>query len=142
MSISRFLLTCARQNTPKRSCTRLPRPMPSRPKIVRKLDYEMISLHFAYRMNLPSKMFSPLANNRTDQWNGSLKNRMHIRCWCCGKVREAVGPNTILRCSGPLRICREVTPSTTVAFLNRAKEYVDMSSPANDGVPAHPTSLS
>lgn len=111
--------------------------------IVRKLDFDMISLHFAYRMNLPSKMFSPLANNRTDGWNGSLENRMKYPLLVLRKVREAIGPNAILEILWSFEdLPGGYTIDDTVAFLNQAKQYVDIVQlRANDGVPAHPTSF-
>ena len=112
-------------------------------KIIRDLDFEMISLHFAYRFNLPSKMFSPLANNRTDDWNGSLENRMKYPLLVLKKVREAVGPNTIIEVLWSFEdLPGGYDIDDTVAFLNEAKKYIDIVQlRANDGVPAHPTSF-
>lgn len=111
--------------------------------ILRKLDFDMVSLHFAYRMNLPGKMFSPLANNRTDDWNGSLENRMRFPLLVLQKVREAIGPKMILE----IQWSFDDLPGgygidDSVAFLNEAKKYIDVVQlRANDGVPAHPTSF-
>lgn len=39
---------------------------------------------------------SPATNNRSDQWGGSLANRMRFPLWVLRAVREAVGPDFIV----------------------------------------------
>ncbi len=112
-------------------------------EILRALDFEMLSLHFAYRFNLPAKMFSPLANNRTDDYNGNLENRMKYPLEVLRRVRERVGPKTILEITWSFDdLPGGYGLEETCAFLNEAKKYVDIVQlRANDNIPAHPTSF-
>ncbi|MFX8879607.1 hypothetical protein ABTM72_19845, partial [Acinetobacter baumannii] len=55
--------------------------------------YEWIEMHFAHGY-LGSEFFSPLANQRTDQYGGSLENRTRFHLEALDAVR-AVLPDRI-----------------------------------------------
>jgi 2,4-dienoyl-CoA reductase-like NADH-dependent reductase (Old Yellow Enzyme family)/thioredoxin reductase len=109
--------------------------------ILTTLDFDAVSLHFAYRANLPAKFLSPLVNNRKDQWGGSRENRMRFPLMVLKAVREALGPKKLLE----IVYSAEDPPGgytldDSAAFLNAAAEYIDivqLRAPMVD--PAHPT---
>jgi 2,4-dienoyl-CoA reductase-like NADH-dependent reductase (Old Yellow Enzyme family)/thioredoxin reductase len=109
--------------------------------ILRSLDFDAVTLHFAYRANLPAKFLSPLTNHRTDAWGGSLENRMRFPLAVLRKVREAVGPRMLIE----LVHSAEETPGgytldDSVVFLNEAAKYIDLVQlRAAEADPAHPT---
>lgn len=96
-------------------------------EILRALDYEMINIHMCYRGNLPAKFFSPLTNKREDEFGGSLENRMRFPLMVLQRMRERVGKNTILEIEWSTEeIPGGYTREESVAFLQAAKEYVDI----------------
>jgi hypothetical protein len=109
--------------------------------ILKTLDFDAVTLHFAYRANLPAKFLSPLTNRRTDVWGGSLENRMRFPLAVLRKVRETVGLRMLIE----LVYSAEEVPGgytldDSVVFLNEAAKYIDMVQLwAPEADPAHPT---
>jgi 2,4-dienoyl-CoA reductase-like NADH-dependent reductase (Old Yellow Enzyme family)/thioredoxin reductase len=109
--------------------------------LLQMLDFDMVSVHMCYRANLPAKMFSPLTNSRTDEYGGSLENRMRFPLEVLQRMRERVGKNMIIEIiwsvedeEGGFDI------DDTVAFLNEAKKYIDIVQLRAKNVDdAHPT---
>lgn len=95
--------------------------------ILKFLGFDMASIHFAYRGQLPAQFLSPLTNHRSDQFGGSLENRARFPLMILERIRKAVGPNFILEC---LLSAEEVeggyTLDDTVAFLKMAENYIDI----------------
>lgn len=109
--------------------------------IIRYLDFEMINIHMCYRGNLPAKFFSPITNKRTDEFGGSLENRMRFPLMVLERVRKAVGENTIIEIQWSTDdLDGGYTREDTVAFLNEAKKYVDIVQlRGSDADHSHPT---
>lgn len=109
--------------------------------ILRGLGFEMVNIHMSYRGNLPAKFFSPITNFRTDGWGGSVENRMRFPLMVLQRVRERVGPNTIIEIQWSTQELEGgYSKEDTVAFLNEAKRYVDiveLRGPEGDA--SHPT---
>jgi 2,4-dienoyl-CoA reductase-like NADH-dependent reductase (Old Yellow Enzyme family)/thioredoxin reductase len=109
--------------------------------LLKLVDFDMVSIHFAYRANLPAKFLSPLTNHRTDKFGGSLENRMRFPLMVLKAVREALGPRGLLE----ITFSAEDEPGgysidDSVTFLNEAKKYIDIVQlRAADVDPAHPT---
>lgn len=61
-------------------------------KRARALGFDVIELHCAHGYLL-HEFLSPLSNHRTDQYGGSLENRMRLPLAIFDAVREAAGPN-------------------------------------------------
>ncbi len=110
-------------------------------KILQFLDYDMVSVHMCYRGNLPGKFISPLSNQRTDEYGGSLENRMRFPLEVLKAMREAVGPRMLIEIIHSFEDEEGgYTIDDTVEFLNKAKEYADIVQLRAKNVDdAHPT---
>jgi NADH:flavin oxidoreductases, Old Yellow Enzyme family len=56
----------------------------------KEFGFDMVMLHFAHGW-LPAEFLSPQFNKRTDEFGGSLENRMKFPIMIIDRVREAVG---------------------------------------------------
>ncbi len=61
-------------------------------KLVKEAGFDMVLIHGGHGWLL-GQFMSPSMNHRTDQWGGSLENRMRFPLLVIEKVREAVGPH-------------------------------------------------
>ncbi len=89
--------------------------------------FDGVNLHFGHSW-APHQFLSPRTNHRTDEYGGSLENRMRFPLRILAGVREAVGRDFILemRISGSER-CEGGMPLEEVGrFCVRAQEYVDI----------------
>jgi 2,4-dienoyl-CoA reductase-like NADH-dependent reductase (Old Yellow Enzyme family)/thioredoxin reductase len=109
--------------------------------ILKRLGFDMLSIHFAYRGQLPSQFLSPLTNHRTDKFGGSFENRARFPLMILERVRKAVGTDFIIEC---LMSAEEpsggYTLDDTVTFLKMAEDYINivqLRAPTVDS--AHPT---
>ena len=89
--------------------------------------FDTVLLHCAHGWLLP-QFLSPIINKRTDDYGGSLENRMRFPLYVLKKVRERVGEHKplLLRLSGSERHPDGFTTEDIIEFLTRAQEYVDM----------------
>lgn len=89
--------------------------------------FDMVMIHSAHN-NLLGSFLSPESNFRTDEYGGSLENRMRFPLEVLKAVREAVGPDY------PLEIRVSINEMTdkglqfedTLAYLKEAQKYVDV----------------
>ena len=112
--------------------------------ILQMLGFDMLSIHMCYRGNLPSKMFSPLTNDRTDRFGGSLENRMRFPLMVLERVRQKVGKNFLLEIEWTATEEPEggYDLAESAVFLNEAKKYIDIVQLRTYEVDhAHPTSF-
>lgn len=65
-------------------------------KILKFLDFDMVSIHLCYRGQLPTQFLSPLTNKRTDEYGGSLENRARFPLQVMKAIREAAGKDMIV----------------------------------------------
>jgi 2,4-dienoyl-CoA reductase-like NADH-dependent reductase (Old Yellow Enzyme family)/thioredoxin reductase len=109
--------------------------------ILERLGFDMVSIHMAYRGQLPAKFLSPLTNKRTDKFGGSAENRARFPLMILSKIREVVGSDFIIE----LLLSGEepeggYTVDDAVDFLKRAEDYVDIVQVrAAEADPNHPT---
>lgn len=89
--------------------------------------FDMIMMHSAHNCLL-GQFLSPATNIRTDEYGGSLENRMRFPLSVLKAVREALSPGTVIemRVSGD-----EMTPEglhfeESLAFCKEAEKYVDI----------------
>ncbi len=91
-----------------------------------KAGLRIIMIHCAHN-NLLAQFISPESNHRTDEYGGSLENRMRYPLEVLKAVREAV-PNMVIECRVS---AQEDTPEglqleESLQFMERAQEYVDI----------------
>ncbi len=94
---------------------------------MKKAGFDGVNLHFGHSW-LPHQFLSPRSNHRTDEYGGSLENRMRFPLRLLRGVREAVGRDFILemRISGAER-CEGAMPLSEITeFCVRAQDYVDI----------------
>ena len=89
--------------------------------------FDTVLLHCAHGWLL-TQFLSPIINKRTDDYGGSLENRMRFPLYVLKKVRERVGPEKALmiRLSGSERHPDGFTTDDIIEFLAKAQAYVDM----------------
>jgi len=81
------------------------------------------------------QFLSPFINTRTDEFGGSLENRMRFPLMCLKRMRERVGNKLLIsmRLSGSERREGGFTPADIAEFLNHAQEYIDFVEITTDG---------
>ena len=92
----------------------------------RKAGLKIVMIHCAHN-NLLAQFLSPASNHRTDDYGGSLENRMRFPLSVLKAVREAV-PDMVIECRCS---AQEDTPDglqleESLQFMERAQEYVDI----------------
>ncbi|NLM20628.1 MAG: FAD-dependent oxidoreductase [Peptococcaceae bacterium] len=102
---------------------------------VKKAGFDTVLLHMAHGW-LFSQFLSPIINQRTDQYGGSLENRMRFPLMTLKRVRERVGPDQAIciRLSGSERVANGFTVDDIIVFLEKAQDYVDMAEISAEGV--------
>lgn len=92
----------------------------------RNAGLRILMIHCAHN-NLLAQFISPASNHRTDEYGGSLENRMRYPLEVLKAVREAV-PDMVIECRVS---AQEDTPDglqleESLQFMERAQEYVDI----------------
>ena len=84
---------------------------------------------------LLEQFLSPIVNERTDEYGGSLENRMRFPLYVLETVRKRLGPSRAIlaRISGSERCEGGFTPEDMAEFLSRAQEFVDMAEVSTEG---------
>lgn len=62
-----------------------------RVKFYQNLGFDMVTLHFAYRVTLFARFLSPATNHRTDAYGGSVENRCRFMKELCTRIKELCG---------------------------------------------------
>ena len=88
--------------------------------------FDIIHVHAGHAWLL-EQFLSPFANQRTDEYGGSLENRMRFPLEVIRRVRERVGYKHVVsvRVSGSERREGGFTPEDIAVFLSKAQEFVD-----------------
>ena len=97
-------------------------------KDAKKFGFDMIMLHFGHD-SLCSVFLSPVWNQRTDEYGGSLENRTRFAREALIAVREAVGPDfpvmvRLSRTLGPKDIVPETYDEDDMLYLIKSIEDV------------------
>lgn len=89
--------------------------------------FDMAHIHAGHSWLL-EQFLSPIVNKRTDEYGGSLENRMRFPLRVLKAIRDRVGDKLIVaaRISGSERVEGGFTPADMAEFLSRAQEYIDM----------------
>jgi 2,4-dienoyl-CoA reductase-like NADH-dependent reductase (Old Yellow Enzyme family)/thioredoxin reductase len=111
-------------------------------QILQFLGFDMATVHLCYRTQVPTKFLSPLTNQRTDEFGGSVENRARFPLMILKRIREKVGPKFLLE----IQLSAEedkyggYTLDDTVEFLRLCEPYVDfVQLRASDADGNHPT---
>lgn len=96
-------------------------------KNAQRAGFDGIQLHFAHGW-LVHDFLSPLSNKRTDEYGGSVENRVRFPLRIVKAIREAVGDNMIieLRLDGSDEVEGGITPEDTAQQILLMQDYVDM----------------
>ena len=93
---------------------------------LRDAGFDMVMIHGAHG-NLVSAFLSPVTNQRTDEYGGSLENRMRFPLNLVRKVREAIGEDMAIdfRISQNEYVDGGIELGDVIAFLQAASLYID-----------------
>lgn len=93
----------------------------------RDFGFDMIMLHFAHGW-LPAQFLSPLWNHRTDEYGGSLENRMRFPKRIIENVRAAVGKDfpIDMRISAHEWMPGGIAFSDVIQFIQEVEPLIDM----------------
>ena len=92
-----------------------------------KAGFDMVLIHCGHGWLL-TQFLSPIINKRTDEYGGSMENRMRFPLYVLKKIRERVGNDKTIaiRASGSERHPEGFTTEDIIGFLAKAQEFVDM----------------
>lgn len=93
----------------------------------RDFGFDMVMLHFAHGW-LPAQFLSPAWNHRTDEYGGSLENRMRFPKMIIERVRESVGANfpIDMRISAYEWIPESIKFEDVIQFIQTVEPLIDM----------------
>jgi 2,4-dienoyl-CoA reductase-like NADH-dependent reductase (Old Yellow Enzyme family)/thioredoxin reductase len=104
------------------------------------LGYDMVSFHMAYRSPILGQFLSPITNQRTDKYGGSMENRARFPLAICQRVKEVCGPDFLIEVLISGEEAGGNTVADTVAFAKMAEGIIDiLQLRAGDGNASHPT---
>ncbi len=88
--------------------------------------WDIAHIHAGHSWLFP-QFLSPIINKRTDEFGGSLENRIRFPLMCLKKMRERVGNKMLIsmRVSGSERREGGFTPEDVAYFLQQSEPYVD-----------------
>jgi len=91
----------------------------------RHAGFDMVFLHFGHGW-LMDQFLSPLFNHRTDEYGGSIENRMRFPLQVLHACREVVGPRfpMEMRISGDEWMPGGIELADVLAFCREAQQYV------------------
>jgi 2,4-dienoyl-CoA reductase-like NADH-dependent reductase (Old Yellow Enzyme family)/thioredoxin reductase len=97
--------------------------------------FDTVLIHAAHGW-IFNQFLSPLINTRTDEYGGSLQNRMRFPLMVLKRVRDRIGPKRVLmlRLSGSEREENGYTTDDIIEFLSKAQDYVDLAEISSDGL--------
>ena len=97
--------------------------------------FDTVLIHAAHGWLFP-QFLSPIVNTRTDEYGGSLENRMRFPLMTLKRIRDRVGPNQAIcmRLSGSERDPRGFDVNDIITFLEAAEDYVDLVEISTEGV--------
>lgn len=107
-------------------------------KRLKRAGFDMVMLHGGHG-NLTSAFFSPLTNQRTDEYGGSLEKRMTFGLKMAKALRDAVGDKMAIefRLSQNEFLPGSPTLDEQILYINALSEYIDIVNISN-GLIWHP----
>jgi 2,4-dienoyl-CoA reductase-like NADH-dependent reductase (Old Yellow Enzyme family)/thioredoxin reductase len=94
---------------------------------VQKAGFDMIMIHSGHN-NLLGQFLSPESNIRTDEYGGSLENRMRFPLEILKGVRDAVGPDMVIemRVSGDEMTKNGLRFEESLEYVRQAQKFIDI----------------
>ena len=94
---------------------------------VKRAGFEMCQVHGAHGWLL-SQFLSPLTNQRTDKYGGSLENRARLPMAVVERIRERCGPDFIIeyRISGDELVDGGMRVDSVIEFLKMIENKIDL----------------
>lgn len=96
-------------------------------KLLKQFGFDIFSLHMAYRGPLLARFLSPLTNERTDKYGGSLENRARFPLMIFKRIKEACGKEFLIE--GLISAVEPEGGNTiddTIAFAKMAEDCLDI----------------
>lgn len=92
-----------------------------------RFGFDYIQYHMAHE-SMASHFLAPGFNKRTDEFGGSLENRMRFPIMAIKALREGAGPNMpiVVRLSAVLHCEESYEFEEMLEFIGEIKDYVDM----------------
>lgn len=94
--------------------------------LLKKLGFEMFSLHNAYRNGPVSQLLSPLCNHRTDEYGGSVENRARLLLEIFDALKQTLGRDFPLECLVSGEEAGGITIKDTIALSRLAEGKIDL----------------
>jgi 2,4-dienoyl-CoA reductase-like NADH-dependent reductase (Old Yellow Enzyme family)/thioredoxin reductase len=95
--------------------------------MVKRAGFDMCQIHGGHGW-LPSQFLSPLTNQRTDMWGGSLENRARFPIAVVDRIREKCGPDFLIeyRISGDELVEGGMRIDEVIEFLKLVGGKIDL----------------
>lgn len=94
--------------------------------LLKKLGFEMFSLHNAYRNGPVSQLLSPLCNHRTDEYGGSVRNRARLLLEIFDALKQTLGRDFPLECLVSGQEAGGITIQDTIELGRYAEGIIDL----------------
>lgn len=100
-------------------------------KLAKELGFDMCYMHMAYRLMFPSRFISPITNHRTDEFGGSVENRVRFPLMICEAIKKACGKDFLIEISitgeeASTHNGEGITLEDTLEFARLAQGKVDI----------------
>ena len=66
-------------------------------RLFQSMGFDVIHLYMSYRSSILACSLSPAVNNRTDQYGGSIENRVRLSLELCKAIKWARGPEFLVK---------------------------------------------
>lgn len=93
--------------------------------LAKECGYDGAYIHMAYRLFLPARFLSPITNNRTDEFGGSIENRARFPLMILERIKKACGEDFLIDCSVTAEETGGTTIEDTIKFAKLAEGKID-----------------
>lgn len=111
--------------------------------IMKRVGFDMVYLHLAYRLTILGRFLSPLTNKRKDQYGDSLENRARFPLMVADRIKQACGEDFLIE--GSISGCEPpggLVFDDTVKLAKMFSGHFDMLQIRTTAIdPAHPTAF-
>ncbi len=94
--------------------------------LLKKLGFEMFSLHNAYRNGPVSQLLSPLCNHRSDEYGGSVRGRARLLLEIFDALKQTLGRDFPLECLISGEEPGGITVADTIELSRYAEGIIDL----------------